>query len=275
MIDPGHGGWDPGSTEFDGRSEASWTWPMSKALGDHLSSRYDVQVLYTHQGSDTSLATPQEFPNPDVRLARELQRRAQVANDAHADLLISMHHDASGSPQVRGASLYIWTDRRAPDGGLVWLDAEGNHRAPRSYAIASQVVPALKDALAARGIPWRGFKTADFGVLRAANCPCMLIEWFEGTSPDDLRIARDPAFISGMAATLGDALARAIGIPARTPAVPVPVTINVTGVLRGNTTYVAIDGHEQPVRAWAAAHGFETVNWIPADQGGPRVTVSK
>lgn len=224
VIDPGHGGWDPGAIAVDGVPEREFTWQLSKALGDYLLDRYQVEVIYTHQGADTAL-------DPTGNQARELAARAWVANSTGADLLISIHHDNTGNPSVRGASLWIWTSKNSPTGGLVWLPATGNHTDHKTYPLARAMVWRIRETLAALGIPWRGFgdpdgiACANFGILRNTRGPAVLIECFHGSNKDDVAVARRSEFVPTLARAIGDALAAALELPARAqpgPFVDVP-----------------------------------------------------
>jgi len=214
VIDPGHGGWDPGAIALDGVPEREFTWQLSGTLGDYLCDRYEVEVVYTHRGADTAL-------DPTGNQARELAARSGVANAINADLLISIHHDNTGNPSVRGASLWVWTNKNSPTGGLVWLPATGNHTDPKTYPIAKAMVGRIRETLAALGIPWRDFGDPDglacsnFGILRNTRGPAVLIECFHGSNREDVAIARRPEFIPALARATGDAVAAALGLPAR------------------------------------------------------------
>lgn len=205
-IDPGHGGWDSGAIAIDGVAEKVFNLELGLALEEAL-GRYDCRVVMTRR-TDTALA-------PDGELGLELRARADVANREGAALLISLHHDSAGTPQARGGSLWIWTDKAG------WLPAEGNHKAPNSYRIALQVYPAIRECLAGFGIPWRGdVHCSNFGVLRNCNGPAILLECFFGSNATDLAAARRPEFIPALATSLADALAHALELPAVPPPEP-------------------------------------------------------
>lgn len=219
VIDPGHGGWDPGHIAVDGIREAQFNWQAAGALGEYLSANYNCKIIYTHQGPDTALS-------PTGNVDEELRRRADRANGSRADLLVSMHHDGNANPNVRGGSLWIWTNKRAPDGGLAWLPAAGNHTDPRTIDIARALVDPLRNFLATYGIPWRSFgdpegiACADFGVLRNTSGAALLIEVFHGSNVQDTQAARSQPFVPALAEVIGDALAAALVLEGKDPAVP-------------------------------------------------------
>ncbi|MCD8079697.1 MAG: N-acetylmuramoyl-L-alanine amidase, partial [Bacteroides sp.] len=92
VIDPGHGGRDPGAVGKISK-EKDINLKVALKVGDLIKKNCkDVKVIYTR--------------STDVFVA--LDRRAQIANNAKADLFISIHTDAaSGSKTVKGVS--TWT----------------------------------------------------------------------------------------------------------------------------------------------------------------------
>ncbi len=219
VIDPGHGGWDPGRIAVDGIPEAQFNWQAAKALGDYLGAHFNCKVIYTHQGADTALS-------PTGNLDEELRRRADRANGSRADLLVSMHHDGTGNPEVRGGSLWIWTRKRADNGELTWLPATGNHSDPKTIDVARRVVGPLRSFLATYGIPWRSFgdpegiACADFGVLRYTAGAALLVECFHGTNAMDVQAARSEHFIPALTRVIGDAIAGALQLEEKGPEIP-------------------------------------------------------
>lgn len=280
VIDPGHGGWDRGATPVDidrgGYHEAVFNWRLSEALGSYLQETYQVEIRCTHEGDHTSLW-------PTNNLAAELAARCEVANSWPADLLLSLHHDSTGNPDVRGGSLWIWMNQTGP---LRWYGAQGHHTDPKSYPIAAAIVGPVRDALARLGVPWRwwgdpaGIACSNFGILRNTRCPAILIEAFHGSNEEDCTAARRPTFIPGLARAIGDALAGAMDLPRRGyPPNYVEVTLPpepgsdqprvVAGELRDGVTWVQIpSGEWVPLRAVAWIGGRQ-VDWTPAEGDQP------
>ncbi len=91
VLDPGHGGKDPGAC---GKSsyEKNIVLSVAQKVGKKLENKYgkDIKVIYTR--------------NSDVFI--ELERRARIANDAHADVFVSIHTDAVKNTKVYGASTF-------------------------------------------------------------------------------------------------------------------------------------------------------------------------
>lgn len=91
VIDPGHGGRDPGAL---GRysQEKDIVLAISLKLGNYIKEHYhDVEVVYTR--------TKDEFI--------ELHQRAQIANDHKADLFISVHCNGAASSRAFGTETFV------------------------------------------------------------------------------------------------------------------------------------------------------------------------
>lgn len=95
VIDPGHGGRDPGAVGSEGTHEKSITWASAKELQKQLlaTGRYDVMMTRSK----------------DVYVDHE--ERIRIARAGGADLFISIHADSAGNKTARGASVYTLADR--------------------------------------------------------------------------------------------------------------------------------------------------------------------
>lgn len=89
VIDPGHGGLDPGA-ERGGLQEADLMLSLAIELADRLNRGGNVRALLTR---DADYFVP-------------LNERITIARSAGADLLVSLHADALAEDQARGASVY-------------------------------------------------------------------------------------------------------------------------------------------------------------------------
>jgi len=91
VIDAGHGGKDPGAVGF-GLKEKDITLSVALKLGKLIKDNFkDVKVIYTR--------TNDEFV--------ELYKRAKIANNAKADLFISIHVNSSKKPDPFGSETYV------------------------------------------------------------------------------------------------------------------------------------------------------------------------
>lgn len=138
VIDPGHGGKDPGAISVLGHYEKTINLSIARRVAAILQKR-GVQVLMTRQG-DTFI---------------ELNDRAEVANNAGADLFVAIHADSNPDPSRQGFTIYI---ARSP--------SETSRRLARS----------IENAMSSAGIQSRGIGNQDFRVLVRTTCPAVLVE---------------------------------------------------------------------------------------------------
>lgn len=92
VIDPGHGGHDPGSIGYKNIKEKDIVLNIAKKLGGYIEEYLpEVEVVYTRD-DDTFV---------------ELEERGSIANDAEGDLFISIHCNSHSSRQAFGTELYF------------------------------------------------------------------------------------------------------------------------------------------------------------------------
>ena len=95
VIDPGHGGHDPGAIGVRGTKEKTITSAAAKELQRQLLATKRYKVMVTRSG--------------DIYVDHE--ERLRIARAGGADLFISIHADSAGSKTARGASVYTLADR--------------------------------------------------------------------------------------------------------------------------------------------------------------------
>ncbi len=96
MLDPGHGGPDPGTLGTGGLIEADACWDIARSIAGHLADG-GARVRFTRT----------ETENPDTT------ERARRANDLDADLFVSIHLNAHDGQLAQGASTYHWPRSRS------------------------------------------------------------------------------------------------------------------------------------------------------------------
>ncbi len=95
VIDPGHGGIDPGAVGPARTKEKDVVLAFSRVLRDRLKANKDYEVVMTRD-EDTFLS---------------LKQRVEVARENHADLFIAVHADTVRGRSVRGATLYTLSEK--------------------------------------------------------------------------------------------------------------------------------------------------------------------
>ncbi|HYG52536.1 MAG TPA: N-acetylmuramoyl-L-alanine amidase [Flavobacteriales bacterium] len=205
IIDPGHGGKDPGCLGSHSH-EADVALAISLKFGNMLKDKYGsaLKVIYTR--------TTDEFVG--------LQERANMANKYKGDLFICIHANASANKESKGSEVYALglhredSQRRVADRENESILMEENHKAkygdfdtndPDRYLFVSllskthlnnslkfaekisnnfQTTPKLID---------RGVKQAGFLVLHQVNMPSVLIETGFLTNKEEEEILNDAA----------------------------------------------------------------------------------
>ncbi len=195
MIDPGHGGNDPGAMGNAGTSEKNITMLVSRELKRQIDKMPGMRALLTREG--------------DYYVG--LEDRYHKAREAKADLFVSIHADAFVSSDARGSSVWMLSPRGATSeaarfladrennadlvGGVkldkkdntlaaVLLDLSQSSTLEASGAVAQQVLRAI----AKLGPTHRGYvEKANFVVLRSPDVPSILVETAFITNPEEER----------------------------------------------------------------------------------------
>lgn len=155
VVDPGHGGKDLGTVSPSGLQEKDLTLDVAQRLGALLRRQLGANVIFTR----------------DRDYFVTLDERVAIANQAHADFMISIHGNSSTLQSVRGVETYYFGQPDKPGA----MPAEETETA---RAFAADVHRALIKGLADPQQPMRdrGVKQASFVVLRGAQMPAALAE---------------------------------------------------------------------------------------------------
>ena len=183
VLDAGHGGWDMGTIGRKGLMEKDLVLDVVSRLGKLITERLGAEVLYTRQ-NDSYVA---------------LEKRAEIANMAQANLFVSIHANYSSYSSARGVETY-YTDTYssvkartrgagAPEElqSIDWTTVDIREKVEESRHFAAMVQRALYGMLAAKtpGIRDRGVKKASYVVLTGTSMPAILTEISFVSSPTD------------------------------------------------------------------------------------------
>jgi N-acetylmuramoyl-L-alanine amidase len=209
VLDAGHGGWDLGTVGRQGLLEKDLVLDVTQRLGKLLQARLGSEVMLTRTG-DSYLP---------------LDQRADFANQAQADLFVSVHANYSSSAAARGVETYYTNlfsapgskEVEKPDDGTspkvtpVSLSAGGLHeKVEESRRLAASVQRSLYATLAASSpdIRNRGIKDSAFAVLTGTTMPAILTEISFVSSPADERNLQSAAYRQKIAEALYQGVAR-------------------------------------------------------------------
>jgi N-acetylmuramoyl-L-alanine amidase len=104
VVDPGHGGIDPGAVGKNGVLEKDITLAVAKRLAANL-GQAGAMVLITRE-TDTDLSDSTTL-GAAAKKREDLKRRVALANDSQADLYVSVHVNSFTSPDRRGAQTFV------------------------------------------------------------------------------------------------------------------------------------------------------------------------
>jgi N-acetylmuramoyl-L-alanine amidase len=200
MIDPGHGGHDPGAIGITGTHEKDVTLDIARRIADNLAARPGTTVKLTR---DTDVFLP-------------LEERVKIGREAHADLFLSVHADSAPNRAARGLSVYTLSEKATDN----FSKSLAEHENEADLMGGVDLPPADKDVTAilfdltarrARNVALHaksGFvnsmshgwhllespmRAANFVVLRAPDVPSMLVETGFLSNPKDEAVLRLPA----------------------------------------------------------------------------------
>ncbi|PID34461.1 MAG: N-acetylmuramoyl-L-alanine amidase [Thiotrichales bacterium] len=186
VIDPGHGGHDPGAVGRKGTREKDAVLAVSRRLKARIDAAPGMRAIMTR---NTDKFVP-------------LRKRIDIARSNNADLFISVHADANHSSHIKGSSVYILSEKGASSEAAkllaqsensayevkigdvrlagnsakvasILLDLSQNETMDRSLELAQTTLREL----ARVSNPLRSkVESAGFVVLKAPDIPSMLVE---------------------------------------------------------------------------------------------------
>ena len=163
-VDPGHGGSDPGSIAANGRYEKAYTRDISDRL---------IKLIQENGGTVLDLRAGDESPTLGVRTSQ--------ANEANADLFLSIHVNSFTKPYANGTQTYFYK--------------------PEDKQLAKFI---HKEMLKALGLKDEKLRSARLYVLRFSTMPATLIEPLYLSNPDEFALLETPAIRQKIAQAVYD-----------------------------------------------------------------------
>jgi len=220
VIDPGHGGEDPGAIGLGKTMEKDIVLRAGQKVFHLLNQQKEFKAFFTRKG---------DYFIP-------LEERIKIARDYGADLFISLHADGSFNPQARGSSVYCLSISGATDvaarlladrenmsnvlGGAILrpaslskdpklnqilLDLMQNNSMKESFRFAELILDEVKSV---NHLKYPCYRQANFIVLRAPDIPSVLVETAFITNKEDERLLNQNEFQEKFARTLVNSIRR-------------------------------------------------------------------
>lgn len=198
VLDPGHGGKDPGAIGVSGVAEKDIVLSIAKKLAKKLKKEMGVEVVLTRQ-DDSFIA---------------LEDRAAIANAEDADLFLSLHVNSSPNPEAKGIETYYLDNtndeasirlaarengtsrRNISDLQFILSDLTQNSKLEDSITLAHRLHSSVVSHMGQRygEVKDLGVKKALFYVLVGARMPSALVEMFFITNKTEGRVLTRQAY---------------------------------------------------------------------------------
>lgn len=210
VLDPGHGGEDPGAIGAAGSYEKHVTLSIARRLKRKIDAAPNMRAVLTRDGD--------YFVPLGQRVAR--------ARRARADLFVSIHADAFVRPEANGSSVYVLSERGATSSAARWLAQKENDadlvggvnlgaqeghiaRTLLDLSQTATINDSLKLGRAMLGeigginrLHKRDVEQAGFAVLKAPDIPSVLVETAFISNPQEERRLNDESYQEQMANAL-------------------------------------------------------------------------
>lgn len=168
VIDPGHGGTDPGAISYLGYHEKVLNLKIARKLAAYL-RQAGVKVVMTRD-SDV-------YPT--------LEERAALANRLNADLFVSVHNNTNHTRNTRGYTVYI---------------------ARSASRNSKKVGRAIEGTMGRTGLRSLGMRNEDYRVLKNTKCPAVLVECGHISNPSEAALLEDARFQDKIARAIADGI---------------------------------------------------------------------
>ena len=203
VIDPGHGGKDPGAIGAKGTREKEVTLNIATTLQDLIENRLGTKVLLTRTN--------------DVFL--DLEDRVAFANSKKADVFVSIHVNSHPEKSIRGLEVYhfgkasdpralevaarengMTLEENAPAWQFIIADKLNDQKIEESQTFAWTTRETLLNTLKRQyTVKDHGVKTAPFYVLRFTTMPSILTEVAFVSNPSDEKWLRSRSYQKSLA----------------------------------------------------------------------------
>jgi N-acetylmuramoyl-L-alanine amidase len=168
IVDPGHGGSDPGEKR-SGLREADICWEISVRLAEQLVEK-GARVRFTRTEAEAPAAS----------------ERARRANEIDGDLFVSLHLNAHDRKSAEGTSTYYFGSSR----------------------VGAALADKIQDELVDLGLKDCRSHARSYTILKETRMPAVLVEPVFISNPDEAARLDEPLFLSRVAASIARAIAR-------------------------------------------------------------------
>lgn len=214
VLDPGHGGHDPGASSPNGLKEKDVVLDLAKKIQARLEKIAPNIKVYLTRDSDYFLPLP---------------KRTDIAKEYQADLFISLHVNSNTSKKAQGFSVYTLSEKASDEAARLLAEQENasdlllsgketpipsNSEEMLTFVLADFMTSAdlerslrfseistnlVVASLRQFGVQKEGLKRANFVVLRSASMPAVLIEACYISNGREGKLLEQPEFRGNIA----------------------------------------------------------------------------
>ena len=212
VIDPGHGGKDPGTCSPSGLKEKDIVLDVALRVAKIIKEKLGCEVILTR---DRDVFIP-------------LEERTAIANAKEADLFLSIHVNAAPNHEARGIETYVLdlasnkdamrlaamenatSAKQISDLQSILLDLMQNSKINESLKLAGLVQEKMVSGLNKKfsDVPNLGVKKAPFVVLIGAQMPAILTEIAFLSNPEEEKRLKDDAYLADVAKHISGGVAQ-------------------------------------------------------------------
>ncbi len=215
ILDPGHGGFQPGACSRGGLQEKSLVLRLAKMIEADINARPGFRAVLTREG--------------DYLVGRG--KRIAIARDHKGDCFVSLHMNSHESSRPRGSEVYFLSlegatdenaervaerenlflemgeqsDEFSSDLKSILFDIERTDKLHRSSILAQEVASCIRGS---KQLPFRGVKQANFVVLRSIAMPSVLVEGAFLSNRKDEKLIRKESVLRGLAEAITEGIFR-------------------------------------------------------------------
>lgn len=215
VVDPGHGGRDPGAIGYSGLQEKLVVLRMSEKIKRELENSYDDISVRLTRSSDNFLP---------------LQKRTQIANELNADLFISVHANSGRSSVAKGFEVFTLSGEASDPSAKELAEIENSALRYEGYSknelddvswilwqlrstihtresrrVAELMASEMEQSLPVKN---RGLNQAPFWVLKDARMPAILLESGFLSNPEGEQRLRTKSYQRKVARSVAEAIDR-------------------------------------------------------------------
>lgn len=240
IIDPGHGGSEPGACSRYGLKEKNVVLELSKMIAREIESHDRFKAVLTRSGDY----------NVDLR------RRIEIARNHGGHCFVSVHINSHRTSKPRGFEVFFLsvdgaTDKNAEavaerenlllqmgnegkrmtdDVQSIIFDLTRNDTMRKSWILADNIASSVRGSAM---IPFRGVKQANFVVLRSIAMPSVLVECLFLSNKKDVQLLKKKRILKEMARCIADGVVEFL-----TEHPPAPAEIAARSIV----THIVSDG---------------------------------